>query len=159
MSSLIRLAITGLVSLAALAAPVQANDPVGQLPGRWSGWGSVKLENGQSERVKCVATYFVADGRSSIKQNLRCASASYKIDVAANLKLSDGRLTGSWEEKMNSQTGSITGRVDSSGFNISVLGSGFSARMAVDTGACKQSITINPQGVSISRIAINLAKC
>ena len=141
---------------AAQAAPA---GPVGDLPGRWSGWGAVVYENGESERVKCVATYFIEAGGDTVRQNLRCASKGYDIDATASLRVTDGRVSGAWEEKRWSATGSIAGRMTDDGFNLSIKGDAFSAAMAVTTSSCKQSISITPQGVDITRISIGLGKC
>ncbi|MEW5964674.1 MAG: hypothetical protein AB1749_14070 [Pseudomonadota bacterium] len=150
--------VIGLAAGPAIAAPALAN-PVAELAGRWSGWGSVKLANGTAEQVKCVATYQVDDSGGGLQQNLRCASASYKIDAVAKLSLSSGRVTGSWEERTYSASGSVSGRMTGSGFNLSIQGADFAAAMAVATSPCKQSINIAPNGFDITRIAIGLGKC
>ena len=128
-------------------------------PGRWTGWGAVKLDSGESEKVKCVATYFLEDGSSGLRQNLRCASASYKIDVTSSLKVSNGVVSGIWQERTNASSGPVTGKHDDAGFNVSVKGETFTATMAISTTACKQSIKIAPQGLGIARISIDLGKC
>jgi hypothetical protein len=145
-------AATGLPALAEAS-------PVGDLPGRWSGWGAVTLANGSSEQVKCVATYFVNGGGASVQQNLRCASTSYKIDATANLIVSNGQVTGAWEEKTWSAIGSVAGRMTGNGFNLSIQGDTFSAAMALTTSNCKQSISIMPRGFDVSKISIGLGKC
>lgn len=151
--------IAGIVSLVTFAAAaVAAAPPVGDLPGRWSGWGSVTLSNGQSEQVKCVATYFI-EGANGVRQNLRCASQSYKIDAVANLSVTDGRVTGQWEERTWAVGGSVTGRLSASGFNLAINGPNFDAAMVVGTSPCKQSINIMPRGFEIAKIALNLGKC
>lgn len=142
--------------VAATAAAIAS--PVSDLPGRWTGWGSVTLANGNSEQVKCVATYVVASG-GSLQQNLRCASTNYKIDAVANLMVANGQVSGAWEEKNWSAAGSVAGRMTGNGFNLSIQGPLFSAAMAVSTSSCKQSINIMPRGFDISKISIGLGKC
>ena len=142
-----------------LSMPGASAGPVDTLAGRWSGWGSVTLANGNSEQVKCVATYFVEAGGSALQQNLRCASAAYKIDAVANLSLVSGQVSGSWEERAHSASGSVSGRVTGTGFNLANQGGNFSGAMAVSTSPCKQSINIAPNGFEITRIAIGLGKC
>jgi hypothetical protein len=144
------IAATGLSSQAA---------PINDLAGRWSGWGSITMANGASEQVKCVATYFVEGGGAQVRQNLRCASTSYKIDATAKLDNANGQLTGQWEEKTYAAIGSVAGRFTGNGFNVSIKGPTFSAAMAVTTTNCKQSISITPTGFEISRINIGLDKC
>lgn len=128
-------------------------------PGRWTGWGAVKLDSGESEKVKCVATYFLEDGSSGLRQNLRCASPSYKIDVSASLKVANGSVSGIWQERTNQSSGPVTGKHDDAGFNVSVKGETFTAQMAISTTACKQTIRISPKGLGIARIQIDLGKC
>lgn len=150
-----------MLALAALPIAASAVDAVSieQLPGRWSGWGAVTHASGQSEQMKCVATYFVKDQGSLLEQNLRCASASYKIDAVARLAIDGEVVRGQWEERSNAATGNVLGRVTGTGFNLSIQGEHFTAVMAVSTSTCKQSINIAPQGVEIQRIAIGLEKC
>lgn len=133
--------------------------PLNDLVGRWSGWGSVTMNSGATEQVKCVATYFVENGGAQMKQNLRCASTSYKIDATAKLSNANGQLTGQWEEKTYAAVGSVAGRFTLNGFNVSIQGLAFTAAMAVTTTSCKQSISITPTGFDISRINIGLDKC
>ena len=131
--------------------------PATDLPGRWSGFGNITMAGGSSEQMRCVATYFV-DG-ASIKQNLRCASAGYKIDATANLTVSKGQVTGDWEEKIWSTTGSVTGRMVDNGFNLAIAGPGFTAALALSMTTCKQTITITPKAYEIASIAMTLGKC
>jgi hypothetical protein len=133
--------------------------PINDLAGRWSGWGSITMASGATEQVKCVATYFVEGGGAQVKQNLRCASTSYKIDATAKLNNANGHLTGEWEEKTYAAVGAVAGRFTGNGFNVSITGPSFSAAMAVTTTNCKQSISITPTGFDISRISIGLDKC
>ncbi len=132
-------------------------DPLGELPGRWSGSGSIRLANGTTQSVKCVATYFVSG--SNITQNLRCASPSYKIDTKASLAVRGGQVTGTWEERQYAQTGSVTGRMTGDRFNLQISGAQFTAALQLTSTACRQSLSITPKGFDISRISIGLGKC
>lgn len=147
-------AVFAVTTIGAMGASATA---VSDLPGRWTGWGSVTLTTGQSEQVKCVATYFVEG--AAVRQNLRCASQSYKIDAVANLSVANGRVTGQWEERTWSVGGSVTGRQTDKGFDLAINGPNFGAAMMVGGTNCKQSINIMPKGFEIQRIALNLGKC
>lgn len=145
-----------------LATPVlaaSAHAPLEHLSGRWSGWGAITLASGQSEQVKCIATYFINGGGARLEQNLRCASANYNIDAKAELEVISDQVKGHWEERHNAASGSVTGRMTGSGFNLSIRGDTFTAAMAVSTSSCKQSINIAPEGTHVRRIAIGLGKC
>ena len=154
---LVAVAATAVVAMS-LVQPAGAGT-VKELAGRWSGWGSVKLSNGATERVRCVATYFVKRAETLINQNLRCASASYKIDAKAHYNLKGDVLTGAWVERTHSAKGNVKGRMTGDGFKLAVRGKTFSASMIVTSSPCKQSINIFPSGLDVSRIAIGLKKC
>jgi hypothetical protein len=151
--------MAGLLLVASVAAAPAAASPLNDLPGRWSGWGSVTMSNGNSEQLKCVATYFVGSAGSALQQNLRCASVSYKIDATATLKLNNGKVSGEWQEKTYSTNGSVAGRMTGNGLNLQIQGDNFSAAMSVTTSSCKQSVSIAPKGFDISKISMNLGKC
>lgn len=155
------------ITALALAAPTTGTSAAGtgdtaalkELAGRWSGWGAVTLASGQSEQVKCIATYFVRDEGGGLEQNLRCASQSYRIDAKAEMTIEGEVVKGRWEERANAAAGDISGLMKGTSFNLSIHGDNFTASMAVSSSACKQSISISPQGFDISRIAIGLQKC
>jgi hypothetical protein len=153
------MAAAALLLASPLSVAVADRASLDHLPGRWSGWGAVTHASGQSEQVKCVATYALADRGALLEQNLRCASASYKIDAVASLSIDGETVRGQWQERTNAASGSVSGRVTGSGFSLSIQGEHFTAVMAVSTSSCKQSINIAPQGVEIQRIAIGLEKC
>ena len=106
-----------------------------------------------------MATYFVAGGGTSLQQNLRCASTSYKIDATASVQVNKGHVSGVWHEKIHSASGSVAGRIIGNGFNLTIEGENFSAAMSVTTSLCKQSVRITPRGFDISEISLRLAKC
>ena len=149
---------TVLVSALVLAHVAFAN-PVLNLPGRWSGPGNIQMANGESEQMRCIATYFVEGNGATLKQNLRCASQSYKIDAVTNLAVANGRVSGGWEERTWATTGSIKGDVQSDGFTLTINGPSFTAAMAVKIRNCNQSIRITPRGNAVTRISMNLGKC
>ncbi|MCH9807494.1 MAG: hypothetical protein K0U74_07170 [Alphaproteobacteria bacterium] len=151
--------LAGLVSMLAVFTVGSAGaGSVDKLAGRWSGWGAVKMSNGSTEQLKCIATYFVKNSGGNVDQNLRCASASYSIDAKANYIINGEALSGSWEERKHSARGAVNGKVTNDGFRLSVKGDTFSANMIVTSSKCKQSISIRPQGLNVSQISIGLRK-
>lgn len=150
--------IASALAVVATAHVAWAN-PVQHLPGRWSGPGNIVMTNGETERMRCVATYFVDGGGGAVKQNLRCAGQGYKIDAVTNLQVANGRVSGGWEERTWDTKGSIKGDVKDDGFTLTIDGPGFSAAMAVKTTNCSQSINITPRGNAVARISMNLGKC
>ncbi len=165
-----KISVAMALALAGVVPSSPASPMVG-IDGRWSGWGSITMEDGSSEQVKCVATYFTKEpsvtteggiskgGSAGLQQNLRCASQSFRIDAVANLNVSGDAVSGNWEERTYAAQGSVSGRLTGPGFNLLIQGSNFSAAMTVAIASCMQVITIVPRGLQVSRIAISLDKC
>lgn len=141
------------------AAGLASAGPLEQLPGRWSGWGEIIMENGKSERVKCIATYTNQGSGSDLRHSMRCASPNYKVDAVAELKVTGQRVSGEWNERIWSNTGAISGTVSHNGIIAHIVGQSFEANLNVETGICKQVLAINPKGMGVRRIRVNLAKC
>ena len=159
LSPLLKSAGATLVACAVMAAGVALANPVTNLPGRWSGPGSIIMTNGETEQMRCVATYFVEGNGGAVKQNLRCAGQGYKIDAITSLTVANGRVSGGWEERTWDTKGSIKGDMQTDGFSLTIDGPGFVAAMAVKTSNCNQSINITPRGHAVARISMNLGKC
>ena len=149
-------AMTGALLVLALSHAVLA-DPAGELAGYWSGSGSVVLANGKTERVKCNVVYKAAEA-GSLRQTMRCASADYSINSLAELRIKGSQVSGSWEEKTYAAKGDVTGRYSGEAFALTIQGANFSAAMNVTLSSCRQSISISPQGLDVTRVAIALAK-
>ena len=60
--------------------------PFAGWPAYWSGGGTVTLDDGSTERIRCRATYAVGDGGNGLNQSLTCASDSYKFDLASQCR-------------------------------------------------------------------------
>ena len=54
--------------------------------------------------------YKVGGGGTQVKQTMRCASADYTINAAAELRVNGAQVSGNWEEKTYSATGEVAGR-------------------------------------------------
>lgn len=117
--------------------------PFKELPGRWVGQGRLGLQGGTVEIVKCRATYFTSDDGSELKQNVRCASKSGKIEVKSLITYAEGEVSGTWNELVYNLGGELSGDVTSSrGFRITVRGSGLTANMEVAVAKSRQIIEI-----------------
>lgn len=113
-------------------AAVQKSAPFKELPGRWVGEGRLGLKEGKTEKVQCRATYFVNPAGNELKQNIRCASASGKIEVKSLVNASkDGKLTGTWNELVYNLGGQMTGEVTERGLRIIVRAGDLTANMDV----------------------------
>src|SRR6266849_1441417 len=130
------------------------------LAGRWAGSGTLIPASGPSETFRCVVTYFPSNNGSRLRQNLRCKSASYQFDGVTQLQITADKVTGRWQDKVNSLDGTASGKVTSDGFHILLRGKFFDANMAVVGSPCQQSITIIPEeGGPLKKLSAILRKC
>src|ERR1700758_4078132 len=85
-SSLFGRAIRAAGASAALLLSVSAghaqSGPFAGFNGAWSGNGTVALSDGTTERIRCRADYKVDGTGLGLKQNLNCASDSYKFELS-----------------------------------------------------------------------------
>ena len=126
-----RLTVAVAASLAAaaatLSAPARADGPFSPFNGSWAGNGRIQLHSGATERIKCRAYYTPKDGGVALGMAIRCASASYKIELRSQLHSSGGQVSGRWEERTFNAAGEVTGRVSATNINLSVVGGGLTA--------------------------------
>ena len=66
------------------------------MAGSWPGGGTVTLDDGSSERIRCRATYKV--GGANMEMVLTCASDAYKFNLQADVVAQGGEVTGTWSE-------------------------------------------------------------
>jgi hypothetical protein len=130
------------------------------LAGRWAGSAVLVPATGPNEPHTCVATYFPAGDGTRVTQNLRCKSANYQFDGTTQLQITAGKITGRWQDKINNLDGIVNGTVKPDGFDITLSGNFFDAKMTVATSPCQQSITILlEEGLPVKKISGVLKKC
>jgi hypothetical protein len=146
-----RMLLTALaITLAVTAAPQvnaapQPVAPFASLEGWWGGIGRLRFKDGKTEDVKCRATYFIEGGGNELKQTIRCASASGKIEVKGNVRHAEGKLQGEWSELMYNINGVLEGEVTPRGFRVTVKGvegSTLSANMDIIVKDARQMVEI-----------------
>jgi len=141
----------------ASASPAGAESPFAGLNGSWRGNGQIRLAGGNTEALKCVAYYTPKDS-SSVGLAIRCASASNKIELRANLASNGGRISGSWEERTFNAAGEVTGQTSGNRMMLSIVGGGFSGSMSVSTSGSSQTVSITTEGIGLKGVNISLSK-
>ena len=145
----------------ALSSPAEAQRVAGVfevMSGQWTGEGTVRMTNGGSERIRCRATYRVHSGGSSLRQEMLCASDSYKFQVTSDLVQSAEKISGQWVETTRNVSGSVTGQVTGNLIQARVQGGAFAASFAVSTIEDRQAVTIAPQGIDVTQVAITMSR-
>jgi hypothetical protein len=121
--------------------------------GSWSGSGQVRLEGGRSEALKCRAYYTDRGAGNAIGISLRCASASNKIEMRANLTSSGG-----WEERQFNAAGSVSGQASANRISLAISGGGLSGSMSVTTSGSRQTVNISTAGTALKGVTVGLAR-
>lgn len=128
------------------------------LPGRWTGQGRLGFKDGKMESVTCRATYFVAEDAAGLKQTIRCASPSGKIELKSRLDEKDGVLTGEWAEEMYNLKGALSGKVTERGLVVTVKGSDLDANMDVVVKGNRQLVEIQFHNTSLIGLSLILTR-
>jgi hypothetical protein len=149
--------LAGLVLFAAASTTAQAG-PFSSFEGNWTGSGTVTVNNGTKERLRCRAHYNVGEGGATLEQNLTCASDSYKFNVVSNVRAQGGAITGSWSETSRGANGEISGRIGPTQISAQVEGPGFTARIGIAARGGRQSVTISPTGTDITNVSVTMSR-
>lgn len=145
------------IALAAAAFPASALEGTfSALDGAWAGSGTVRLENGKSERLRCKG-YYNAKSGNSLGMAINCSNATFKINMRANLRSSGGAISGTWEEREFNQTGNVGGKATGSGFNLKFTGA-ISGSMNVSTTGSRQTVSISTGGPGFTGVNLQFAK-
>jgi hypothetical protein len=154
-----------LVGTAVLAAAVllpgsasyAQSAPFAGMAGVWSGNGTITLDSGANERIRCRATYAVSGDGNGLNQTLVCASDSYKFDLKSDVVAKNGSLSGTWSEASRNVTGSLEGRAAAGQFNVVVSAPAFTANLSMTTRGNKQTVSITSQS-QIKNASISLSR-
>ena len=128
-----------LTTVAASTSHAQSSTFAG-MAGNWSGNGTVTLDDGSSERIRCRATYKV--GGPSMEMVLTCASDAYRFNLQAAVIAQGGEVTGTWSETSRNVGGSIQGHGAGGSFQIIAQAAGFNSSISLKTTGNKQAIAM-----------------
>jgi hypothetical protein len=155
--ALIRTAVLGAAVLLSGSAGYAQSAPFAGMAGVWSGGGTITLDSGASERIRCRATYAVSKDGDVLNQSLVCASDSYKFDLKSNVIAKNGELSGTWSEASRNVTGSLEGHAGGGQFNVVVSAPAFTANLSLKTSGNKQTVSISAEG-QIKGASISLSR-
>ncbi len=138
--------------------PAAADSPFASLAGTWSGSGQIKLEGGKSESIRCKAYYTTNSGGAGLGMAIRCASASNKIEMRANLTYTEGKVSGSWEERTFNAAGQVSGKAAANNLNLAIDGGGLNGSMSVRLGQTSQLVSISTTGSAFRGLNLSLSR-
>jgi hypothetical protein len=149
---LMALALSGLAPVAATAS----ESPFHSLAGTWNGSGTASFDGGKTESLRCKGYYTNATG-TNLGLSIRCANASAKVELRANLNYADGNVSGDWEERTYNQSGTVTGKATASKLNLAING-GIQGSMTVSVGGGSHSVNVSTSGPVLKGISISMSR-
>jgi hypothetical protein len=150
--------VTLLVATVSGSAGFAQSGPFAGMAGNWSGGGTVTLDDGSTERIRCRASYAVGAGGNGLNLSLICASDSYKFDLRGNVIAERGVLSGNWSESSRGVNGTLEGRGAGGNFQVTASAPGFNAGISLVTRGNRQSVAIRAvngfrgANISLSRV-------
>jgi hypothetical protein len=137
-----------------VSAGYAQSGPFTGFDGSWSGSGTVSLSDGSTERIRCKADYKVNGNGLGLKQNLHCASDSYKFDLSSEVTSNGDRISGNWSERNRNIFGNLQGTAGGGQIEVFVEAAGFAANLTLTTRGNRQTVSISSKseirGVNIT---------
>jgi hypothetical protein len=149
-------AIAVAVAVAVAVDDAKAADPLAAFAGQWAGGGSLTLNSGSRERLRCRGTN-VTSG-NSLTLNLRCASDASNFVLASEITYDNGNISGSWSETTRGVMGSLSGKASGSQIHATATAAGFSAALAITSRGGSQSVSIRSPGSEITEVSVSLSR-
>ena len=150
-------AVGAALMLSMSAGNAQSGGPFAGFDGAWAGTGTVTLSDGTTEHIRCKADYKVNGTGLNLKQNLHCASDSYKFDLSSDVTSQGDRIAGNWSEASRNIFGNLQGTAGGGQIEVFVEANGFSANLTLRTTGNKQTVQISSKG-EIRGVAITMVK-
>lgn len=160
LSGTLAAAVLGAATLLSSSAGYAADGAFSDYAGHWSGTGTISIANNNGvskERIRCRGQYTTSNGNNVVSINLRCASDSYRFDLASEVHSSGGQLSGSWTESSRGVNGTVEGRVRDGEVTALVQTNGYAATFNISTHGKRQSIAISSKG-ELRAVNISLTK-
>ena len=129
-----------------------------RMAGAWSGGGRIEFSNGQSERIRCRATYAPESGGALLEQHLRCASDSYNFNIESMVASHRGSLTGDWTESTHNVAGQIVGTISNNEIRAHVRAAQFNAALSLSVIGKSLRLALVPQAGNVGEIEVALRR-
>ena len=149
-------AVVVVLALSTSAGHAQGR-PFAGFDGAWSGSGTISLSDGSTERLRCRADYKVDKTGLGLKQTLRCASDSYRFDLASDVTSQGERVSGQWTETSRNVFGSLQGTAGGGRIDVMVEAPGFTASLTLRANGNRQTVQISSKG-DIRGVSITMVK-
>src|ERR1700676_526312 len=153
----IKAAGVGAALMLSVSAGHAQSGPFAGFDGAWSGNGTGSLSDCTTERLRWQADYKAKRSGLALKQNLHCASDSYKFDLSSDVTSQGDRISGNWSEASRNIFGNLQGTAGAGRIEVFVEASGFAANLTLTPTGNKQTVQISYKG-EIRGVNITMVK-
>ncbi len=126
--------------------------------GNWTGSGTIQRSTGETERLRCTASYKVSNGGNGLEQLLQCSSDNYNFNLKTQVAYDGGSVTGTWLETTRNTEGKIIGKGQPGEIKAAAQSPQFSASIYLQTKGNRQTVSIRSPGTELTNVSITLAK-
>lgn len=154
------IAAAALIAATALSvepSAAAAESPFGALVGTWNGSGTAQFDGGKTESLRCKGYYTNNGGASNLGLSIRCANASAKVELRANLVYANGTVSGNWEERTYNQSGTVSGKASTNKISLAITG-GIDGKMSVSIVGRQHSVVVSTGGPTLKGINISMSR-
>lgn len=142
--------------IAGSGLPASAQTVASTLAGAWNGSGRITYTDGSTEGIRCTAFY--TGGGSDLGMAIQCKSDKNPIHIRSKLKISGNRAAGTWEERTFNASGTTSGSVGANSMSLAIEGGTFSGSMSVNFSKSSHTVTVNTQGVAMSKATMSFGR-
>ena len=135
----LRLTVAAGVLGSQASGATEARQPFAALAGSWSGHGTISVLSGV-EHATCDALYQV--GGNAVKLSLKCATESFRLNLASSVVDTGGTLSGTWSEYGFGTSGSVSGRVDGDRIGLAAAVVGARVLVVIATQHGRQTVSL-----------------
>ena len=135
----LRVAVASAVLASQAFGATEARRPFAALAGSWSGRGTITILSGL-EHATCEAVYEV--GGNAAKLSLKCATESFRLNLASSVVETDGTISGTWSEYGFGTSGSVSGRVDQDRIGLAASVVGAQVLIIIATQRDRQTVSL-----------------
>ncbi len=136
---ILRLTVASGVLASQAFGATQTRQPFALLEGSWSGHGTISVLAGV-EHATCDAVYQV--GGNAAKLSLKCATESFRLNLASSVVDNGGTISGTWAEYGFGTSGSVSGRVDGDRIGLAASVVGARVLIVIATHNGRQTVSL-----------------
>jgi hypothetical protein len=132
--------------------------PFERMSGTWSGGGTVVFSDGHDEPIRCRLDNDVGGAGSMLELRLRCASASYNLEVQSTVAAYQGEVSGNWNERSRNIRGRVLGVWEKDRVVAHVEGGAFEADVTLTATGSSLAFMLAPVRTEVRAVVIILQR-